>query len=119
MYAGDEAKMQLQAGTRATLISMESRELTVYRPFGWQREPDFAKRFQARARGNSTASQGQVQVACSRSCFVARFMACQLCVNVVPGMCGVTQPFETHLQANCLATGKSLGMEVSRGTSSK
>ena len=40
---------------------MESRELTIYRPFGRQREPDFAKRFQARARaGNSTASQGQV-----------------------------------------------------------
>ena len=117
VYAGDEAKMQLQAGTRATLISMESRELTIYRPFGRQREPDFATRFQASAHaGNSTASQGQVQVACSCSCFVARFMACQLSVNVVSGMCVVSPSHLRHLQANCLATGKSLGMEVSRGT---
>ena len=63
---------------------------------------------------NVTASEGQVQVACS-SCFGnPRFMACLLWVNVVSGICarvrhqlsrfnGYARVFATGERTNCIA----------------
>ena len=122
VYAGDEAKMQLQAGIDSSNIDFNGVERIDHIPPLWAaKRAGFCKNVSKPlpvlpVLAMSTASQGQVQVACvvAVALWNPRFMACLRWANVVSGICarvrhqlsrfnGYARVFATGERTNCIA----------------